>query len=69
MIKCEKDRKEISNVTEDGQTFYDLGNVHVFNIGISCIHGEELLRQLAFHQEYKRSHTQAKVRHIYEIGV
>ena len=23
------------------------------NIGISCIHGKELLRQLAFHQEYK----------------
>ena len=31
------------------KTFYDLENVHVFNIGISCIHGEELLRQLAFH--------------------
>ena len=26
-------------------------NVHVFNIGIICIHGEELLRQVAFHQE------------------
>ena len=29
------------------------GNVHVCNIGIGDIHGEELLRQLAFHQEYK----------------
>ena len=28
-------------------------NVHVCNVGISCIRGKELLRQLAFHQEYK----------------
>ena len=28
-------------------------NVHVFNIGIICIHGKELLRQMALHQEYK----------------
>ena len=35
------------------KTFYDMGNVHVCNIGISCIHGKELLRQLAFHQEHK----------------
>ena len=34
-----------------------MGNVHVFNIGIICIHGKELLRQLPFPQEYKRSHT------------
>ena len=30
-----------------------MGNLHVFNTGISCIHGEELLRPLAFHQETK----------------
>ena len=35
-------------------------NVHVFNIGIICIHGKELLRQLAFH--YKRSHNETNVR-------
>ena len=35
------------------QTFCDMENVHVFNIAIICIHGEELLRQLAFHQEHK----------------
>ena len=29
------------NVTEDGRkTFCDMGNVHVCNIGISCIHGK-----------------------------
>ena len=33
------------------------------------IHGKELLRQLAFHQEYKRSHNETHVRHIFEIGV
>ena len=44
-------------------------NVHVFNIGIICIHGEELLRQLAFHQKHKRSHNGTNVRHICEIGV
>ena len=36
-------------------------NVHVFNIGIVCIHGKELLRQSAFHQEYKRFHNEANV--------
>ena len=28
----------------------------------------ELLRQLAFHQKYKRSHNETNVRHIFEIG-
>ena len=46
-----------------------MGNVHVFNIGVICIHGKELLRQLAIHQEYKRSHSETDVRHIREIGV
>ena len=44
-------------------------NVHVLNIGIIGIHGKELLRQLAFHQEHKRSHIETNVRHICEIGV
>ena len=42
------------------KTFCDMVNVHVFNIGIICIHGKELLRQLAFH--YKRSHNETNVR-------
>ena len=29
-----------------------------------CIHGEELLRQFAFHQKYRRSHNKTDVRHI-----
>ena len=29
-------------------------NVHVFYIASICIHGEELLRQLAFHQKYRK---------------
>ena len=32
-----------------------------------CIHGEELLRQLACHQKYRRSHNETDVRHIWEI--
>ena len=51
------------------KTFCDMGNVHVCNIGISSIHGKELLRHLAFHQEYKRPHNETNVRHICEIGV
>ena len=39
-------------------------NVHVFTIAIICIHGEELLRQLAVHREHKRSHNETDVRHI-----
>ena len=46
------------------QTFCDIGNVHVFCIASICIHGEELVRQLAFHQKYKRSHNETDVRHI-----
>ena len=33
-----------------GETFYDMGNVYVFDIGSICIHGKGLLRQFAFHQ-------------------
>ena len=51
------------------KTFYDMVNVHVCNNGISSIHGKELAEQLSFHHEYKRSHTETNVRHIYKIGV
>ena len=50
-----KRQKRISNVTEDREPFYDLGNVHDCNNGISGIHN--------------RSHTQTNVRHICKIGV
>ena len=46
------------------KTFCDMGNVHVFIIGVICIHGKELLRQLALHQEHRRSHNETDVRHI-----
>ena len=44
--------------------FCDMVNVYVFYIASICIHSEELLRQLAFHQKYRRSHNEADVRHI-----
>ena len=46
MIRCEKDRKNFECYRKCGETFYDLGNVHVCNNGISSIHGKELLEQL-----------------------
>ena len=41
-----KRQKRISNVTGDGRTFYDLGNVYGLNNGINGIHGIELSEQL-----------------------
>ena len=50
------------------QTFYDLGNVHVFNNGSICIHGKELPRQVTFHQKDRgKSHFKADVRHIWKV--
>ena len=46
------------------QTVCDKENVHVFDTASICIHGEELLRQFAFHQEFRRSHNETGVRHI-----
>ena len=53
-----KRQKRISNVTEKRRkTFYDLGNFHLCNIGISSIHGKELPEQLSIHCEHDISHT------------
>ena len=59
-FKCYRKRRK---------TFCDTENVHVCNIGISVIHGKELLRQSAFIWEYKRPHNETNVRHICKIGV
>ena len=45
----------------------DMGNVYVFYIASTCTHGEELLRQSAFHQKYIRSHNETDVQHNWEI--
>ena len=65
----ERQKQSSMNVTEDRKMFCDLENVHGFNIAIICIHGEELFKQLAFRQEYKRSLNETNVQHIYKIGV
>ena len=52
------------DATRQRRAFYDVENVYVFNTASICIHGEELLRQLAFHQEHRRSHNETDVRHI-----
>ena len=49
------------------QTFCDMVNVYVFYIANICIHGEELLRQFAFHRKYRRSHNETDVRFFWEI--
>ena len=51
------------------ETFYDLGDVHECNNGISSIHGKELPQQLSIHHEHNRSHTQKNVRQNNKIGV
>ena len=65
-----RQKRSSMNVTEKRRkTFYDMGNVHVCNIGISSIHGKELPGQSSFHHKYERSHIETNVRHIYKIGV
>ena len=53
--------------TRQQQTFCNMGNVYVFDIGSICIHGKEFLRNFTFHQEYRRSHNETDVQHIWEI--
>ena len=44
------------------QTFFNLGNVYVFDMGSICIHGKELLRKFTFHQKYsEQSHFETDV--------
>ena len=51
--------------TRQQQTFFNMGNVYVFDIGSICIRGKELLRNFTFHQKYrKRSRNETDVRHI-----
>ena len=52
-----KRQKRISNVTENGETFFDLVNVSGCNNGISSVHGKELPEQLSIHCVHYRSHT------------
>ena len=61
-----RQKRSQMNVTEDSEkTFCDMENVHVFNIGIICFHGKELLRQLALHQEYTKDLT---MKQMFDIG-
>ena len=69
MIKCERGKNNPQRCdSRRRQTFCNMGNVYVLNIASICIHEEELLRQLAFHQKYRRSHNETDVRHIWKVG-
>ena len=54
------------NVTKDSDKHSVMCRMFMSSI---CIHRKELLRQLAFHQKYRRSHNETDVRHISKIGV
>ena len=46
-----RQKQSSKDAIEDSKEHSVMGNVYVFNIASICIHGEELLRQLAFHQK------------------
>ena len=51
--------------TRQQQTFFNMVNVYVFNIGSICIHGKGILRQFTFHQKNRKgSHNETDVLHI-----
>ena len=70
MIDCERcwTNPQRCN-TRQQQTFSNMVNVSVFNIGSICMHGKELLRNFTVHQKYRRSHNETDVRHIWEIDI
>ena len=48
--------------TRQQQTFFNMENVYVFNIGSICIFGEELLRQFTLNQKNREeSHDETDV--------
>ena len=50
------------------QTFFNMGNVYVFNIGSICIHGKDLFRNFTFHQKNReQSPDETDVRHIWKV--
>ena len=55
--------------TRQQQTFFNMVNAYVFDIGSICIRVKGILRKLAFHQTYRGSHNETDVRRIWEIGV
>ena len=48
------------------KTFFNMGNVYVFDITSTCIHGKELLRKFTLHQKYRNNLTMKQVCDISE---
>ena len=66
----QRQKRSSMNVPENDEKHSMIWRVFsVCNIGISRIHGKELLRQLSFHHEYKRLHIETNVRHVCKISV
>ena len=54
--------------TRQQQTFSNMGNVYVFDIGSIRIHGKGILRKFTLHQKYwEQSHNETDVRHIWKV--
>ena len=65
-----RQKRSSMNVTEDGEKHSVIWGMFMsLTLESTVFMSEESLRQLAFHQEYKRSHNETNVRHICEIGV
>ena len=61
-----RQNRSSKDATKDSDKHFVIWRMLMSSIYIAsiCIHGEELLRQLAFHQKYGRSHNGTDVRHI-----
>ena len=57
-----RQKQSLKDATKTATNILRYGDV--FNISSICIHGEELLRQFAFHQKYRRSLNETDVRHL-----
>ena len=65
-----RQKRSSMNVTEDGEKHSVIWRMFMsLTLESSVFTGKELLRQLAFHQEYKIPHNETNVRHICEIDV
>ena len=71
MIECERFKTNPQKMQHKTvQTFFNMRNVYVFDIGSTCIHGKELPENLTFHQTYRKiSHNETDVRHIWKVDI
>ena len=65
-----RQKRSSMNVTEDDEKHSMIWGMYMsVTMESAGIHVKALPGQLPFHRDYKRSHIETNVRHIYEIGV